>query len=194
MRKLEPELEWGLREVSAPAELWERVQSASLIDTPPVKPFRWGLVWATAAAAMVIAASATLVHLERAGNDEAMALRALHSDSQLAGFQCENPARLRAWVRANTGLDLPLREEASPAIQLIGARAIEDSHSVEVSYRAGNRDAVLLVSRAEAGAANVAHNRTSGNVSTWVMDGQRFTLASDNPADLQLACKLCHLD
>lgn len=193
MHKLEPELEWNLREVSAPPELWERVQ-ASVVEHPPVKPFRWGLVWATAAAAILIATSATLVHLERAGSDEAMALRALHADSKLVGFQCENPARLRAWVRARTGLDLPLREETSPAIQLIGARTIEDSRSVEVAYRAGNRDAVLLVSRAEAGAVNVAHNRASGNVSSWVMDGQRYTLACDNPADLQLACKLCHLD
>ena len=194
MHKLEPELQWGLREVSAPPELWERVVAASAVETPPVKPFRWGLVWATAAAAILIATSATLVQLQRAGSDEALALRALHADSKLTGFQCENPARLRAWVRAKTGLDLPLREEASPAIQLIGARTIGDARGVEVAYRAGNRDAVLLVSRAEAGAVSVAHNRASGSVSTWVMDGQRYTLACDTPADLQLACQLCHLD
>jgi hypothetical protein len=62
-----------------------------------------------------------------------------------------------------------------------------------VAYRAGNRDAVLVVSRAD-GAANLPHNRVSGNVSSWVMDGQRFTIACNDPADLQLACKLCHLD
>jgi hypothetical protein len=197
--KLGPHMERALCEVSAPPELWERVQAASMveasvIETPPAKPFCWGLVWATAAAAILIATSATLVHLQRTGSDEAVALRALHSDSRLINFRCENPARLRAWVRAKTGLDLPLREESSPAIQLIGARTIENSRGVEVAYLAGNRDAVLLVSRAEAGALNVAHNRTSGNVSTWVMDGQRYTLACDNPSDLQLACKLCHLD
>lgn len=190
----EPELQWGLRGVSAPPGLWERVQTAGIIETPQAKPFRWGLVWATAAAAILIATSATLVHLQRAGSDEAMALGALHADSKLIGFHCENPARLRAWVRAKTGLDLPLREEVSPAIQLVGARTIEDARGVEIAYRAGNRDAVLLVSRAEAGAVNVAHDRASGNVSTWVMDGRRYTLACDNPADLQLACKLCHLD
>lgn len=191
---LAPELQWGLREVSAPPELWERVQASGIIATPPTKPFRWGLVWATAAAAVLIATSATLVHLQRAGGDEALAIRALDGDSKLTGFQCENPARLRAWVRAKTGLDLPLREKASPAIQLVGARVIEDSRGVEVAYRAGNGDAVLLVSRAEASAISVAHSHASGNVSTWVMDGQRYALACDNPADLQVACKLCHLD
>ena len=196
MRKhewLEPELEWGLRQVSAPPELWDRVQTASLLDTPPAT-FRWGLVWATAAAAIVIATSATLMHLQRAGSDEALAMRALQADSKLGGFQCENPARLREWVRAKTGLDVPLRDEVSPAIQLVGARTIEESRGVEVEYRAENRDAVLLVSRVPAGIANVAHNRPSGNISSWVMDGQRYTLACDNAADLQIACKLCHLD
>lgn len=191
---LAPELQWGLREVSAPPELWERVQAARVFESSPVKPFRWGLVWATAAAAILIATSATLVHLQRAGGDEALAMRALNDQPKLFELQCENPARLRAWVRAKTGLDLPLREEASPGIQLVGARVIEDSRGVEVAYRAGNGDAVLLVSRAEAGATSVAHNHASGNVSTWVMDGQRYALACDNPADLQLACKLCHLD
>ncbi len=196
MHKLDHELERALREVSAPPELWERVQAARMFDTRPVKAFRWGLVWATAAAAILVAASATLVHIERARSDEALALRAVNADSKPIGFYCENPARLRAWVRAKTGLDLPLREETSPSIQLVGARTIEHSRGVEVAYRAGNRDAVLLVSRAEAGAraANMAHNHADGNVSSWVMDGQRYTLACDNPADLQLACKLCHLD
>jgi hypothetical protein len=192
--KLDPHLEQALRPVSAPPDLWARVQAASVVENPPVQPFRWGLVWATAAAAILIATSATLAHLERRGSDEALALRALHADSKLIHFQCENPARLRSWVRAKTGLDLPLREETAPSIRLIGARTIEGTRGAEVAYRAGNRDAVLLVARAEAGAANVAHNRTNGNVSTWVMDGQRYTLACDTPADLQLACKLCHLD
>jgi hypothetical protein len=44
------------------------------------------------------------------------------------------------------------------------------------------------------GVRNTPHDRASGSFSSWVMDGQRYTLACDNPADLQLACKLCHLD
>jgi hypothetical protein len=114
------------------------------------------------------------------------------SDSQQIAFHCQNPAQLRAWVKANTGFDVPLRAALPPSIQLIGARAAEGR--VEVAYRAGNSDAVLLVSRADSGVANVPHSRVNGKLSSWVMAGQRFTLACDNPADLQLACKLCHLD
>lgn len=191
---LERELELGLRELTAPPELWDRIQAASVVETVSPTAFRWGLVWATAAAAILIATAATYVHLQRANSDEALAMRALNAGSTSIAFRCENPARLRAWVRANTGLDLPLRPEMSPSIELIGARTVENARGVEVAYRAGNRDAVLLVSRAEPGAGIAAHNHASGNVSTWVMDGERYTLACDNPADLQLACKLCHLD
>ena len=48
--------------------------------------------------------------------------------------------------------------------------------------------------REPTGAADVPHGNPAGKVSSWVMNGQRYTLACDNPADLQLACKLCHLD
>lgn len=190
---LASELEWGLRETSAPAELWDRVRAAQ-VRPAPQKRTNLGLVWAMAAALTVVALGLSLRYRQSAASDEALALRALSGASQIAGFHCENPAQLRAWVRATAGLDLPLRAEASPSIQLIGAQAIDGTRGVEVAYRAGNREAVLLVSRAGSGIRNSAHNRASSNVSSWVMNGQRYTLACDNPADLQLACKLCHLD
>ncbi len=65
---------------------------------------------------------------------------------------------------------------------------------VEIAYRAANRDALLLVSRAASAPRTSRIARVTGNVSSWVMDGQRYTLASNDSADLQLACKLCHLD
>jgi len=109
--------------------------------------------------------------------------------SRVAAFndvalRCQNPAQLRAWVRAKTGLDIPFRAVLPASIELIGARRV--ASGVEVDYRAANRDAALMVSRADGRAAGVAHNRSG--------DGPLFTLACDRPADLQLACQLCHLD
>jgi hypothetical protein len=66
---------------------------------------------------------------------------------------------------------------------LIGAHTIDGSPGVKITYRAGNRDAVLLVSTVVA-SVNIPHGHF----------GQRFAVSTDNPADLQLACKLCHLD
>jgi len=174
---LAPELERGLREVAAPPELWDRVQSGSVVRPP--KSDR-GLVWALALS--VVLASVAMLSLLRSP---------ARQDSQTIAFHCQNPAELRAWVKAKTGIDVPLRGAPPASIQLIGASNLGDR--VEIAYRAGDRDALLLVSRAS-GAANVPHSSPAGKVSSWVMNGERYTLASDNPADLQLACKLCHLD
>ncbi len=172
---LAPELEHGLREVTAPPELWDRVQSARVMR-PPQSSHR--LVWALALTVVLMAALSLLRSPVR-------------RDSQTIAFRCQNPAELRAWVKAKTGIDVALRGAPPASIQLIGARNLGER--VEIAYRAGDRDALLLVSRA-AGAADVPHSNPSGKVSSWVMNGQRYTLACDNPADLQLACKLCHLD
>jgi hypothetical protein len=169
-------LEHGLRPVAAPPELWDRVQSARV--SRPQTNSR-GFVWALALAVILAAVVLSLV-------------RSPARDSQQVAFHCQNPAQLRAWVKANTGLDVPLRGAPAAAIQLMGARAVDGR--AEIAYRAGNRDALLLVSRAETGAPNVGHSFVSGNVSAWVMAGQQFTLACADPAALQLACKLCHLD
>jgi hypothetical protein len=192
-RGLGPELQKGLHPVTAPPDLWDRIQTPKA--APPGGSNR-RLVWALAAMVVVavMALSVLQARRESFAGDESFALQMLNSDSQRIAFHCQNPSQLRAWVRARTGFDLPLRAESSPSIQLIGAQTIGGSRGVEVAYRAGNRDAVLVVSRAEAGSAEPSHRRVSGNISSWVMDGQRYTLACNNPADLQLACKLCHLD
>jgi hypothetical protein len=183
MHRLEGDLTQALRGVSAPPELWDRVQAAQ-VRKPARRNGNRPFVWAMAAAVALVAVGLSTVHRQ-----------SIVGDSKQIAFHCQNPAQLRAWVRASTGLDLPLPPQLSPSVQLVGAQMIGNgTGGVEVAYRAGNRDAMLLVSRADADSANVPHSHVSGNISSWVMSGQRFTLASSDPADLQLACKLCHLD
>jgi len=174
---LEPELRRGLREVAAPPDLWNRIQAPQAVSS---NRRNRAMVWAMAATVMLAAVGLSLVRPPA------------RVASQQMAFHCENPAELRAWVRANTGLDVPLQTAPPASIQLIGARNL--GASVEIAYRAGNRDALLSVSRADAATANLPHGQVSGNESSWVADGQRFTLAAASSADLQLACKLCHLD
>jgi hypothetical protein len=160
---LEPELQRGLREVAAPPELWDRIQGSKTVAPPQSNRL---LVWAMAAAVAITAVGLSLIHRDNVAH------------APLTSDHCQNPAQLRAWVRAKTGLDLPFRADASASIQLIEARST--GGRVEISYRAGNRDALLMLSRAEAGSSSVPHSR--------------FTLSGADPAGLQLACKLCHLD
>ncbi len=177
-QRLEHELQKGLRPVTAPPELWDRIQAPQAVQP---RGSNRGLVWAMAATVVLMAVGLSVVHRDNT------------AFPAFAGDHCQNPAQLRAWVRAKTGLDLPLRADSSPSIQLIGAQMLDGAGGVKVAYRVENRDALLLISPAE-GAANLPHNRVNGKVSTWVMNGQSLTLASDSAADLQLACKLCHLD
>ena len=163
---LQPELQRALRPVAAPPELWERLQTS---QTAPAARGNRGLVWAIAAALVLMTVGLSVVYRDN------IAFQAAAAD------HCQNPAQLRAWVRAKTGLDLPFRAN-SPSIQLIDAQTIDGTHGVKIAYRAGNRDGVLLVSTAAS--ANIPHRHF----------GQRFAVSTDNPADLQLACKLCHLD
>lgn len=171
--RLEIELQSGLHAVSAPPDLWDRVQ---LARTSQPRPRPRGLVWVLATA--LVLAAAGLLWVRSPGQN------ARRIDFNEVTLRCQNPAQLRAWVRAQTGLDVPFRHVLPASIQLIGARKV--ANGVEVDYRAANREAALMVSRAEGRAARVAHNRSG--------DAPLFTLACDRPADLQLACQLCHLD
>jgi hypothetical protein len=174
---LEPELQRGLRQVAAPPELWDRVRSARSVRPQEISR---RLVWAMAATVALAAVALSLISAP------------MRKDSGRGAFYCQNPAQLRAWVRANAGLDVPLRPSQPTSIQLTGARIVP--RGVEVMYRAGQSDAVLLVTKAGAGSPDSPHSRVSGQLSSWAMSGQRFTLACNNSADFQLACKLCHLD
>jgi hypothetical protein len=163
----DPELRQCLRQVSAPPELWDRIQTHRAAPPPATNRL---LVWAMAGAVVLMAVGLSLIHRDNV------------VFPAFAGDRCQNPAQIRAWVRVKTGLDLPLRADSSQSTQLLGAQTIDGTRGVKIDYRAGNRDAVLLVSRAD-GSAN-SHSRF----------GPAFALGSDNAADLQLACKLCHLD
>lgn len=160
-------LQQSLRPVSAPPELWNRIQTHQTAPPPATNRL---LVWAMATAVVVMTVGLSVVHRDSV------------DFPAFTGDRCENPSEIRAWVRAKTGLDLPLRSDLSQSLELTGAQTIDATRGVKIAYRAGNHDAVLLVSRAD-GLAN-SHSRI----------GPAFTLASDNPAELQLACKLCHLD
>ena len=118
--RLASELQWGLREMNAPPELWDRVQAGRFA---PRRKTSSVLIWATAAVGVLFA-----IGVYRTTTP---------GDLPHAGIRCQNPAQLRAWVRAKTGIDVPLRAATLSSIQLIGARSVAES--VEIAYRTGDR-------------------------------------------------------
>jgi hypothetical protein len=106
----------------------------------------------------------------------------LRSSSAALQIRSSDPAALRAWVLAKSGIDVPLH--SGP---LVGARIVSGHPgTAEIAYRIGHHDASVLVSHS--GAVPVA----GGALVSWVARGQSYTLACDSPEDFR-ACVLCHV-
>jgi hypothetical protein len=158
----EPVLAHQLDRVAAPEELWERVRN------PGVRRKKERVPMSVNAAAMSACATVLLL---------AIWLFVGHS-----GVKSGDPGKIRAWVKARAGIDVPLR--ARPAgIQLIGANFAKGS--VEIAYRVGGRDGRLQV--------DGRHSGRGSKVFTWSMDGHTYTLECATPEDLKIACNLCHI-
>jgi hypothetical protein len=98
------------------------------------------------------------------------------------GLRSGDPGEIRGWVQAKAGIDVPLR--ARPAgVQLTGASVSKGT--VEIAYKVGNRDGRLFVGG--------KHTASNARVFTWSMQGRTYTLECATPADLRIACGLCHI-
>jgi hypothetical protein len=152
MNPIETILQRELRHVAAPAELRERVYHPAPRRAPIL---RWRVVFAS----IVAVATAWALHP-----------RAL-------SIQSENAAEIQAWVKARTGLNVPLSPAAS--LKLCGARVF--GSSAEIQFRTGNRDATLVIAKADHAAP--LHEFAGSN---WTLRGQTYT------SDTHAACLLCH--
>jgi len=165
---LERTLERNLRPVAAPDELWDRILNARTVPVKQPKPTARTLTPLACAASLLIA-----LWWIYPGRLE---------------IRSDKGAEIRAWVKSNSGVDVPLRSEPAAPLRMIGARATQDR--VEIAYEVGNRPGTLVVSRGRTGGRHQAPG--TGRVFSWNMDGQLYTLACAAPEDLQVACLLCH--
>jgi hypothetical protein len=149
---IESALEQRLARVGAPDELWDRVV------TPRAQRPRLRVARLSACGTLAVA----LLLVWGAGPRNVQ-------------FASSDPIAIRAFVRANSGIDVPLH--AGP---LVGANAA--AGRAEIVYRVNRRELKLVASNADA-----ARGRMS-----WSAGGRNYMLACDAPADLK-ACALCHL-
>jgi hypothetical protein len=80
-------------------------------------------------------------------------------------------SQVRAWVRANSGVDVPLRSHLPAELRVTGARVVNGR--AEIAYRVNNRECLVAT-----------RPQTSGH---------RFSLSCTRPDDLKIACSLCHI-
>ena len=168
MSELEGVLERRLARVAAPPELWERVSAGRTIPNRRMPIARRTLAFALAATLSL-----------------ALLVVATYPRSPL---QSEKAPEIRAWIKQNTGLDIPLPAEPSPLIRLSGARVVKGG--AEVRFQVNHHDATLLVAKAPTAPGDGKHRFVSKT--SWTMRGQSYTVASDVPEDSSAACLLCH--
>jgi hypothetical protein len=186
---IEELLERHLAPVPAPRELWTRVQAPVATASRPV--FR-KLAWSVAALLMfagVVSSFRTQIK-----NNDSAALQALARPAGDLEFRSEKAAEIRAWIRTNAGIDVPLPE--NPQVHLIGAS--RTAGAVEIEYLIGDQRADLVIS--EAPLTKTKHGQltreslASLQTYSWTRDGVQYTLACSAPGELQAACSLCHVD
>jgi hypothetical protein len=102
---LGPELERGLRNVTAPPELWDRIQALQ-DGAPQIERSHASrhFVWAAAASVALMTVGLSIIHRESVAA----------GDPQRFAAHCENPAELRAYARANPGLEVVSRSAPLP--------------------------------------------------------------------------------
>ncbi|HLJ51075.1 MAG TPA: hypothetical protein VKU01_33940 [Bryobacteraceae bacterium] len=161
-------LDRQLRRVEAPEELWRRIQAGRV--SPP-RPFNVRIAWALAAMVPLLAVAWTL----------------RVSQQRLSEIRCGDASEMRSWIRAKTGLDVPLQRSASLRLESARVLASAAVPAVEITYHAGDRTGTLRVSKA-AGRRAAGHKFVSRD--SWVMSDQAFVI--DCPGDPRAGCTLCH--
>ena len=195
---LDLELAHRLRPVSAPEELWERIENVraggSRRRTTGVRPF---LRRALPAAAMATAALVAMALWLADGREPVLDIRQLAAapDGRLAAgaapldLHSGDPGEIRRWLQHTAGVDVPLRPVAG--IKLEGARMVRGAGRkiAAVDYRVGPDSATLLVARADPACPLPQHG---GRASAWQARDQVYAVACSNPERLEAACLLCH--
>ena len=156
---IERELEQSLRRVAAPGELWDRVHRA---EHPRARSSSRFVAWATVPVLMVAALLGTHTR-----------------NNSAVQFRSSDPVEVRAWVRANAGIDVPLHDG-----NLAGARLLGPGAAV-IAYRVQGRDLSLVVSSRRA-------VPPKGASISWKTGGQAYLLACSEPQYLK-SCTLCHV-
>jgi anti-sigma factor RsiW len=194
----ESELKRHLGPVKAPEELWDRVHGAHVVTrVGKLRPSR-GMTWQWAAAALATVAvvAGITVWQNRNLSGEERAVRALSRTPEQLQFHSTDAGELRAWVKADTGMDVPMPAHTASSVQLVGAYVNRrgSTPTAEISYRVGGQDATLVVSKIRMEGDGRHQFVKSGSYhgssfQSWTMRGQMYTIAS---ADAKVGCLLCH--
>jgi hypothetical protein len=200
------ELSRQLAPVTAPDGLWAGIQEAR---SAPLRSFsfRW-TVWPAFAALTLVSCVGLLRQLTGMNRLTQSELAEISAGSKDPDFRSNDFRAIRAWVSAQTNIDIDLPPGqsmgAARPVRLIGARLIRfrGSRVAAIDYRVGDRVATLLVSGKRPhlswGAESSAHlfsqigTQGGGRALSWDMGNEVYTIAFTGAREFHGACLLCH--
>ncbi len=200
---LERELARQLAPVAAPESLWDRINPER---RRPVHRISFERGFLPVAVAMVLLAFAGVLRTLSVNREpdplpvEELALFARPSGD--FDFRSNSFADTRAWVKAQAGIDIdvPAGQPAPDrgAVRLLGTRILR-LHGLPVAaidYRIGDQLATLFVSGKRDGLTASAkaskHRFSPGQLVSWNMRSQTYTIALSRTGNSRAACLLCH--
>jgi hypothetical protein len=196
--ELEKVLTKHLASVAAPENLWAQVQSSN--QAPRTAPMWLG--WAAAAAAIAVSVGGWAVWqlAQPPLSVEARAVNSLEARASELPLHTQDATTVRKWIKAESGIDVPLPPKHDGLVQILGARISEgENPTAEIAYQVGEYRAALLVAKDPTGkTVYPSHEVRSSDpfqkarVSSWSMRGQTYTLAWSAPGEFRVACLLCH--
>jgi hypothetical protein len=200
------ELSSQLAPVAAPDGLWARIQEGRSAPRRSVS-FRW-TVWPAFAALTLVSCIGLLRQLTGMNRLTQGELAEISSGSKDPDFRSNDFRAIRAWVSAQTNIDidLPAGQSVGGArpVLLIGARLIRfrGSRVAAIDYRVGDRVATLLVSgkrprlswSTEPSRHLFSQIRTQGGgrALSWDMGNEVYTIAFAGAREFHGACLICH--
>jgi len=133
--------------------------------------------------------------VDRQLTQQEVSVRGLNRTPRQVQVRSADLSELRAWVKKDTGMDVPLPVRTASSVQMVGAYVSrKKTTTAEISYRVGGADVALVVSKIPA-QGDGRHAFVKGgsyhgaNFQSWTMRGQMYTIAS---ADALAGCLLCH--
>jgi len=201
---LERVLEKHLASVTAPDTLWNHVRG------PLVRPERQAPVWmgwAAAVASLAVVAGGWVVWqiAQPPQSVEAVAVNALQTNTSELPILTTDATAVRKWIKAESGIDVPLPPKHDSLVQIIGAKIVPaqvdgaTARVAEISYQVGDYRAALLIAKDPSGKTVYPKHEVRSSdpfqqarVSSWSMRGQSYTLAWSAPGEFRVACLLCH--
>lgn len=179
-----------LAPVTAPRDLWDRIEPALSPAAPPSRRRESRLAISAIAGFVALSAAALLAAVVLLPPSAAALAWTFHREPRLE-LRSTDPAAINAWL-AEAGLSPSLRPGAG--VQLCGAAKLNRAGSGEplaaVRFEADGQPATLVVHR-YAGperATPSAEPGVSGTLYRWTRDGREYLLITSTAA----ACTLCH--